>query len=252
MNNENSSKQVLLSIIGIAILVVAVVGVSFAFFNYSKTGEDNNYVTTGSVFFNFTEGDAILLENQFPLDDDSGKELATTKEAKGSLSFSIVGFDSSAKGIDYDIYIEKGAVPTGETPKKSDGTAFTASDWLDSKDIKVYLVKDGENSATITNADAVNIYTAKGEAELGTGTTGGLKLAHGHIAGDTDGTEDSKQTDKFTLSMWIDSEVKITDDLEGDDAEPTPHVKNSQVYSNTEYADKFYAIKIFVDAKTAA
>ena len=36
--NGNSSKQVLLSVLGIAILVVAVVGVSFAFFSYTKTG----------------------------------------------------------------------------------------------------------------------------------------------------------------------------------------------------------------------
>ena len=33
MSNSNSSKQVLLSVIGVAILVVAIVGVSFAFFN---------------------------------------------------------------------------------------------------------------------------------------------------------------------------------------------------------------------------
>ena len=40
MENSNS-KQVLLSMIGIAILIIAVVGVSFAFFTYSKTGEKN-------------------------------------------------------------------------------------------------------------------------------------------------------------------------------------------------------------------
>ena len=38
MNNNNSSKQILLSVLGVAILVVAVVGISFAAFSYSKTG----------------------------------------------------------------------------------------------------------------------------------------------------------------------------------------------------------------------
>lgn len=67
--NGNSSKQVLLSVLGIAVLVVAVVGVSFAFFTYSKAGTKNNTLTTGSIFFNFTEGQAITLTNQFPISD---------------------------------------------------------------------------------------------------------------------------------------------------------------------------------------
>ena len=39
----NNSKQTVLSIVGIAILVIAVVGVSFAFFTYSKNGTTNNF-----------------------------------------------------------------------------------------------------------------------------------------------------------------------------------------------------------------
>ena len=47
----NNSKQTVLSIVGIAILVIAVVGVSFAFFTYSRQGERNNLITTGSIAF---------------------------------------------------------------------------------------------------------------------------------------------------------------------------------------------------------
>ena len=70
--NGNSSKQVLLSVLGIAVLVVAVVGVSFAFFTYSKEGEKNNTITTGSIFFNYEEGTRINLTNQFPVNDEEG------------------------------------------------------------------------------------------------------------------------------------------------------------------------------------
>ena len=52
---ENNSKQAVLSIVGIAVLVIAVVGVSFAFFTYSKTGTTNNVITAGSIVFEFTE-----------------------------------------------------------------------------------------------------------------------------------------------------------------------------------------------------
>ena len=77
--NENSSKQVLLSVIGIAVLVVAVVGVSFAFFTYSKGGTKNNTLTTGSIFFDFTDGNAINLTNQFPMADSECAFVRTSK-----------------------------------------------------------------------------------------------------------------------------------------------------------------------------
>ena len=105
--NENSSKQVLLSVIGIAVLVVAVVGVSFAFFTHSKTGTANNTLTTGSIFFNFTEGNTINLTNQFPMADSEGESL--TVASNKALSFSVSGYDTSGKGIDYTVYALPGA-----------------------------------------------------------------------------------------------------------------------------------------------
>ena len=91
--NGNSSKQVLLSVLGIAVLVVAVVGVSFAFFTYSKNGTNNNTLTTGSIFFNFIEGNAINLTNQFPMDNTAGMALQTADN--GALAFSVKGYDTS-------------------------------------------------------------------------------------------------------------------------------------------------------------
>ena len=69
---NNNSKQVLLSIIGIAVLVVAVVGVSFAFFTYSRTGTSNNVITTGSIVFDYKDVNDITIENQFPTNAEKG------------------------------------------------------------------------------------------------------------------------------------------------------------------------------------
>src|SRR5574344_200258 len=99
--NENSSKQVLLSVIGIAVLVVAVVGVSFAFFTYSKAGDTNNTLTTGSIFFNFTEGTDITLEDQFPMTNSEGLALTNAGGQTGALTFNVLGYDGSGKGIEY-------------------------------------------------------------------------------------------------------------------------------------------------------
>ena len=81
MKDNNNSRQVLLSVLGVAILVVAVVGVSFAAFSYSKTGTQVNTITTGTISMNYVEGDnAISLTNALPMTDEVGKALADTNQ----------------------------------------------------------------------------------------------------------------------------------------------------------------------------
>ncbi len=43
MKEENKNKKIMLSIIGVAILIVSVVGVTVAFFNHTITGQENNF-----------------------------------------------------------------------------------------------------------------------------------------------------------------------------------------------------------------
>ena len=50
---NNKSKQVVFSIIEIAILFIAVVGVTFAFFSYTKTG-DTSTVQAGRIVFRWS------------------------------------------------------------------------------------------------------------------------------------------------------------------------------------------------------
>ena len=74
MEKKSSSKQVLLSVLAVAILVVAVVGVSFAFFTYSKQGETVNTITTGTLVFSYNEpANGILLEDAVPMSDSDAK-----------------------------------------------------------------------------------------------------------------------------------------------------------------------------------
>lgn len=78
---DNNSKQVLLSVLGVAILVVAVVGVSFAAFSFSQTGNVENTITTGTISMTYTEPEnGINLTNALPMDDESGKVLAADNE----------------------------------------------------------------------------------------------------------------------------------------------------------------------------
>ena len=181
--NENSSKQVLLSVIGIAVLVVAVVGVSFAFFTYSKGGTENNTLTTGSIFFDFTEGNRINLTNQFPMADSAGEALTTAKN--GALEFTVKGYDTSKKGIAYTVY----AVPGDPVDTK---TRF--------KDSEIKL-----NLSTTATGVTNHYSTSKAVGEDGS-LTSGIVLATGKITANSSATQ---QDDAYILRMWISDTVTI-------------------------------------------
>ena len=59
-----SNKKIILTTIGIAILVVLVSGVTFAFFNYTRVGIANN-IRVGRIYFNSGQSDTINLTNVF-------------------------------------------------------------------------------------------------------------------------------------------------------------------------------------------
>ena len=88
--NNNSSKQILLSVIGVAILVVAVVGVSFAFFSYVYNSDKTNTVATGTIVFNASDTN-ITLTNVFPTkpsDRDYAKHSASsTVSIQGNTTY---------------------------------------------------------------------------------------------------------------------------------------------------------------------
>ena len=54
------NNQILLSIIGVAILIVATVGVTFAFFNYTRTGSENT-LSVGRIYFSFISSICIII-----------------------------------------------------------------------------------------------------------------------------------------------------------------------------------------------
>ena len=118
--NNNSNKQFLLSVIGIAILVVAVVGVSFAFFNYSRTGTEVNGLTVGSI--NFTGNvSGIQLNNAFPVSDVTAAATNVSTADVAIVTVTISGNTTYANGIDFTVT----AVP--ETGNDLDSDLITTS-----------------------------------------------------------------------------------------------------------------------------
>lgn len=89
-DKKKDSKQILLSIIGVAILIVAVVGISFAVFSYSKKGDVENVITTGSVTLEYDQPDSgISLSNAAPIADAAGKIAVSGSEDVGLFDFAV-------------------------------------------------------------------------------------------------------------------------------------------------------------------
>ena len=214
--NENSSKQVLLSVIGIAVLVVAVVGVSFAFFTYSKAGTKNNTLTTGSIFFNFTEGTAITLEDQFPMTNSEGLALSGNGNA---LTFHVLGYDGSGKGIEYTVYALEG------------GTSGTRNRFKDSE-IKLNL--------TAPSTVATNNYATPTVVGTDGSLADGVVLAKGKI---TATSSTAQQDDEYTLRMWINGETTDANYVQ---------IGEGKTYTTEAFGNLNYSLKLKVVAATTS
>lgn len=132
MENKKNQKRVIPLLFILLILLVFVIGGTYAIFyyGYAKKGQVKNIVSTRAVNCTFNEGTPIMIQSAFPISDEIGKKL-TTSAIKGydqgyydaTLSCECKG---TCKGT-YDIY----ATNTSTKPK------------LDEKYVKVYIT-DGE------------------------------------------------------------------------------------------------------------
>ena len=239
MEKKSSSKQVLLSVLAVAILVVAVVGVSFAFFTYSKQGETVNTITTGTLVFSYNEPEnGILLENAVPMSDEDAKTTLTS--GRNVFDFTVTSTINGNATINYEITAK-------ESTNQSDiGT-------LESKYVKVSLDKVAGGSETPVKAatyydDLTAGTIATGDKLLGTGSatnssgspvTTTYRLRMWMAEQDADGTPVEMKDDKcFTTAN-----APVSCDAEGE-------VDSSKTVRGTN--GKTFSIKINVNAKDAA
>lgn len=189
-DNNNNSKQVLLSVLGVAILVVAVVGVSFAAFSYSRTGEEVNTITTGTITMSYTDvSNGIELTNAMPMSNEQGKALTGENNVFDfNVSATISG--SGTTQIDYAII----AAP-------EDGNT------LKDNDIKVWLTNRASDTSgsdvgqgNTIEPKVLNTLPASSTTSATTGSpdsSDDYVLASGTFSG-------NGQTDNYRLRMWVD------------------------------------------------
>ncbi len=205
MNQSNSSKQILLSVIGVAILVVAVVGVSFAFFNYTRTGAQNT-VSTGKIKFVSSQTEAINLQNLFPITSEqyatqSASGYTGTKDF-GEITVTIKGETTYSSGLDFRVT----AVDVQNQTTANNST------------ITLPINVDVTATDTTSTADKVTGDTISGYDFLSGSNVlaNGSVLADGHIAATANAANFKPNGDRFQATVVIrayldGSRIAITD-----------------------------------------
>lgn len=90
---ENQKKTLIISIIGIVAFIIAIAGISYAFFTYTVTtkGDDetNTVVRSANLSAEFIDGPKIDIENLVPGDTIS-KNFSVKNTGEGTLKFKVV------------------------------------------------------------------------------------------------------------------------------------------------------------------
>ncbi len=180
---NNSSKQILLSVLGVAILVVAVVGVSFAAFSYSKAGEKVNSITTGTITMSYSEPEnGINITDALPMTDTAGKALtgagntfdfsvATTITGTTTINYAVTAVKDAASTLPdtaVKVYLTSASDATVElAPTKISALTKTAANEASGAPASQFVLKKGTLTASVTTSYKLRMWVADDYAGAG-------------------------------------------------------------------------------------
>ena len=175
---ENGQKKALLSALGVAILVVAVVGISFAAYQSSFNSTSANSVSTGTIMVSYTEPtNAINITDAMPLSDANGMSMTG---AGKTFDFTVSTKVNNALTVPYTITLTK----------------VNTSTLLDNQ-IKVYITKNGSQVVAPTLVDNLTDSAVRN----------GSKVLYSDS--DVYTNNFTQITTNYVLRMWIDKDVSI-------------------------------------------
>ena len=174
-------KQLLLSIGLVLILVLMIVGISYAAFKFVGLGQKENTITTGAITMEYTEStNKISMTGALPTTDATGKVRLTAGEY---FDFTIKSSIQGNANINWEIAAED---ITPSSAKKMAG-----------KNIKLYLTKlNGDKEEEVM---APKVYTTETTENTYTGRPSGvMSLAKG--------TMSASETTNYRLRMYVDED----------------------------------------------
>ena len=178
----DKKKQLLLSIGLVLILVLMIVGISYAAFKFVGLGNKPNTITTGAITMEYEEStNTISMTGALPTTDATGKVRLTAGEY---FDFTIKSNIQGNANINWEIAAED---ITASSAKKMDG-----------KNIKLYLTKLDSTGAE-EEVMAPKVYSATTSANTKTGRPSGvMSLATG--------TMSTSETTNYRLRMYVDED----------------------------------------------
>ncbi len=190
--NNNVSKQIILSVLAIAVLVVSVVGISYALFSVALEGTENNSLTTGTIAMTYSEETAgISITNALPLSDNEGKVLTGTGNA---FDFTVSATVSGVTDINYEIVAEKANEAEGN--------------FLGDNDVRLYLEEESGSSYVPTTITATpKAFTPQGSVSALGSPAESMLLYKDTISNTT--AEEVVHANDFRLRMWVSEETAI-------------------------------------------
>ena len=175
----NNKKQLLLSVGLVLILVLMIIGISYAAFQFIGPGSKENKITTGAITMKYTETTNVInMTGALPTTDATGKVRLTEGEY---FDFTLEGTIQGTENINWEIAAED--VTTSD--KKIDG-----------KYIKLYLTSLSDDD-TETQVMTPKVYTTETTENTYTGRPANMmSLAKGSTS--------ASFSTKYRLRMYVD------------------------------------------------
>ncbi len=178
----NNKRQLIVSVGLALILVLMIVGISYAVFQFTGLGNKENSITTGVIIMKYKEGSNTLsLSNALPTTDATGKVRLNEGEY---FDFTVESTIKGTTNINWEIAAED---ITSSSVKKIDGS-----------NIKLYLTSV-DDSGNETEVMEPKVYSADTESNSYTGRPAGMmSLAKGSM--------NASETKKYRLRMYVDED----------------------------------------------
>ena len=172
------------------ILLIVVMGISYAAFSFAGAGQKLNTITTGAISMEYVEGDnSISLNNALPTTKATGKKRLNEGEY---FDFTVKSSIRGNMDINYEIVAQE-----------EEGNTFS------SDNIYYYLTKVNDNGSE-TEVLAPRKYYAEKEANVYTGRPAGVfSMFIGNLA------EQGETKIKYRLRMWVDEKYNPQNDNGG-------------------------------------
>lgn len=221
-NNFDNIKKNLLTISGLVILVVALVGISYVVFNYTDViSASDNQINKGTITMSYAEPTTVInLTNQLPVSDTTGAgytnffEFVVSTTATGKLE---VPYEISITPVEIaKLKVKKGC--EDESIATEQECIEKESNWkviemgqeaLKTSEVKVYLTKkinEGTEIPVLEPTKISNLEASK-YAKLN-GREGSLKIAD--IIDDYTNQSGKETVTTYRLRMWIADDAEIS------------------------------------------